>query len=925
MIRKVLPYILLASAGIAAAILIFRIGGRSEAPPENHALKLIPEDAVWIMESASAPDLLRTLTKADPLFPILGLNQAFEPFLSAVRKADSVLSARSGFRRAFSGCPAVVSLHQTGRILYQFLLVFNLGGAGAMPDPQELFAALGGDGLQWTDREYNGQTIRRYSFGEKSMFPGISMMHNRKYWIISPSPVLVENAIRLLEQESGFGAGPVFARLSGTAGKESIAHIYINLKTLPRWLGTWMNSTAFGKFEDYNRYGEWAEMDLTLRNDAAWLNGFALAGDTLNSYLNVFRNQLPLKLEAERFLPSNTAAYFTQGIEKTETYLNDLSDYLAGSSNGRERQKLISQASRTAGEDVLVAWKKLDFIEITIGYLYYAADESVKPAVLVSVQNRTDVEEKLGQWLGKSSVDKPERLRKAGRELNLSPPGEVPVYQTPFVGLPFILGGGMFSQVNGKYFGFSGNMLILADDPQIIRNIVRYQENNRILATDAYYLSLTDLISTRANMMFFAVPDKSRPLLARLLSQKVSASLLGNDRFFRKTGAFCLQFHCREGMFYHNMFTRFGDVIYNRPQTIWESKLDSRVAMKPVIVTNHLTKAREIMLQDESNALYLLSESGKILWKKPIDGKIMSGIDQVDAMKNGKLQYLFSTETQLHLLDRTGNYLAGYPVKLRSPASNGMALADPDKNRDYRILIAGTDNLVYSFDKTGRPTKGWAPVKTGSPVTRPVQYFKIQNKDYFVFTNDLKVYLVDRKGVAKVKPDRDFPVSQNGMLIYDATPADRGGRFLITDMEGGICSVYLNGEVEITRLDAFSKDHFFLYEDINQDGLREYIFTERNRLEVFTSSGDKLFSKRFSGMVGFPPEVMPISGGGREIGLVFPDRDEIYLVDSQGDNHTGFPLSGSSPFTNMPGDPGAAYFNLLTGSKDGFLYNYAIK
>ena len=49
------------------------------------------------------------------------------------------------------------------------------------------------------------------------------------------------------------------------------------------------------------------------------------------------------------------------------------------------------------------------------------------------------------------------------------------------------------------------------------------------------------------------------------------------------------------------------------------------------------------------------------------------------------------TANHIHLIDRNGNYVEKYPVKLRSPATNGLAVFDYDKNRDYRMFIAGSD------------------------------------------------------------------------------------------------------------------------------------------------------------------------------------------------------------------------------------------
>ena len=134
-------------------------------------------------------------------------------------------------------------------------------------------------------------------------------------------------------------------------------------------------------------------------------------------------------------------------------------------------------------------------------------------------------------------------------------------------------------------------------------------------------------------------------------------------------------------------------------QTVWESRLENPVVSKPRLVTNHYTGEKEIFVQDEGNTIYLLNNSGRILWRQKINGRILGDVYQVDYYKNGKLQLMFNTREQLHVLDRNGNYIERYPVTLRSPATNGMALFDYEKSRDYRIAVAGEDRGIYLYDK----------------------------------------------------------------------------------------------------------------------------------------------------------------------------------------------------------------------------------
>ena len=101
---------------------------------------------------------------------------------------------------------------------------------------------------------------------------------------------------------------------------------------------------------------------------------------------------------------------------------------------------------------------------------------------------------------------------------------------------------------------------------------------------------------------------------------------------------------------YINLLTWYLEDTQSKPQTVWESLLDTTFSMKPQLVENHYTKQNEIFLQDDGNTIYLINKAGRILWKQKIAEPINSNIYQIDYYRNGKLQLLFSTENYLHLL-----------------------------------------------------------------------------------------------------------------------------------------------------------------------------------------------------------------------------------------------------------------------------------
>jgi hypothetical protein len=892
---------------------------------QSTAINVIPMDAYWMIEARSVPDLFRAFSQSDPLFPSMMLFRNAKPYLEALRNMDSLLSRSSRFQSAWNDSPVVVSLHQLGKNNFQFLLVMETRESPGVKAMGDLFSEVCGRPGQWSERFYNGQAIHRISFGVDALIQGVSLAETDGFLILSPSPVLLENAVRQKAGGAGFSDTRQYRQLSVTRNEDALANVYINLKTLPQWLGSLMNPDVKRMLDGFNRYGDWAVMDLNLRNDALWLTGFALEGDTLNSYLNIFKSQLPLKLAEEQTLPANTAAFYTIGIEKPDLYFRDLSDYLAGGEQGRRRQSYLDLAVKTVREDIIQSWTELGISELTIAYLTGSADDSVYPVAMVTTRNRNQTLDKLLNWLDQSGGTKNNKNRSQRKIYRVDAEHEYAIYPMPCMNTPEILGGGFFANVKGEYFSFIGNTLVLADNIKTVEEVLHFHTIGRTLATDPFYLSVSDLITTRANATFYAVPHKIRPLLISVLSSKATASLVSDEDFLGNTGAVCLQFHNRDGIFLHSLFARFTGLELDKPQTIWESRLDAPVSGKPALVRNHSTDAIEIVVQDQIGNLYLLNSSGRILWKKPIGEQINSEIFQVDLMKNGRLQFLFSTPSAIHALDRTGNYLTKYPVALKSESTNGLSVIDFDGTRDFRLFIAGSDHQVYCLDKNGNQAKGWDFKGTDGPVSHTVSHYKIKSKDYLVFADDMKLYVLDRRGEIKVKYEKSLALSEKNPVIFDDQQSGKGSRFLATDVDGTLFSFYLDGSVESVKFENFGTDHYFISDDINQDGLKEYIFFDRNRLEIYKQTGEKLVSRRYEGQISARPEIFSTDSKSKRIGLVFSGKTNILLLQGDGTIYPGFPLRGSTPFEIGSFNSRTGFSNLLVGSQEPYLFNYAIK
>jgi len=444
------------------------------------------------------------------------------------------------------------------------------------------------------------------------------------------------------------------------------------------------------------------------------------------------------------------------------------------------------------------------------------------------------------------------------------------------------------------------------------------------LDSDLDFNRLSDYLAAKSNIHFFVNIPRSTKLIEKYLSAQSVKSLEENKTSLLKFQTLSWQFSVENDMVYNNSFIKFSAEVKEEPHTVWASRLDNPVTGKPILVTNHYTNEKEIFLQDQKNKIYLINNSGRILWKMDLPGKINSDIYQIDFYKNGKLQLMFSTETQIHLIDRNGNYIENYPVNLRAQATTGLSVFDYESNRDYRIFIPATDHRIYGYDVKGALLSGWEFKKTDDPVYQPLQHFRISDRDYLVCMDKYNIYILDRKGKARVNVKRHFPVSPRNTCVLDRGSLNTDPRLMLTDTSGHVHFIYFTGETEELVIGEFSSGHYFNYQDLNGDGRKEFIFLDKNELTVFNENRSRLFSRVFDYDIHFKPAIYQFSGSDYKIGLTVEDEQKIYLVNNDGSLYKGFPLAGSTVFSIGLFSSSSNNFNLVVGGSDNFLYNYSV-
>lgn len=258
--------------------------------------------------------------------------------------------------------------------------------------------------------------------------------------------------------------------------------------------------------------------------------------------------------------------------------------------------------------------------------------------------------------------------------------------------------------------------------------------------------------------------------------------------------------------------------------TLWEFTADSSIISPVSLFTNHLTQENELCFQDNSNSLYLTSSTGSLLWQKNIGEPILSPIYTVDIFKNGKLQLLFNTENYLHLLDRNGNYVQGYPVRLPAKITSNITLLDYNHTKDYRLYFACADKKIYNYTLYGVKTEGFVPLKTNAIVTMPVQYVKVGLSDYLI-TADVAgtIYVFSRKGEGRIDFKNKMSEELDNFYVAAGNNLDNTKLIYVDDKNNLLHKISLSDKKEAIKigdeLKGFKTDFALMDDDTQMDVL----------------------------------------------------------------------------------------------------------
>jgi len=856
-------------------------------------------------------------------------------FFESLEKLDSLIRNSQDIPNSLRNDPFIISFGYTGRNQIIPLIIRKAGSAISKKNLDKLIRLYWPPGIySYSEKDYGKHKIIEIRDGNNGSSLFFSFAGG--LLLISPESLLAEQAVRQL-MTPGIMNNPYFREAQKTSNVREIS-LYINHSDFPGFLKNVINGQRVSKIDEFGettyssplkkaeRFGDfaaWSELDFHFSDDHLILSGISVADDSLNHFLSVFDGQQPVNSRADIVLPQNTSFFCSYSFSDKEKFFKRLEEFYTHSGFYYKREERIKRFERGFRANVRNVFRELVNDEIIVSANTIPVNPENKSAFLIlHIENRTEAGEQLEELLvnyakrTETEADKLKSVYTVDEEVQFN------IYRFPYPSFPGVWLGEPFSITEANYVAFYDNFMIFSNSEQGLTNYLRSMVLGATLAKDIHYMRFKKNISNRANLNVYIDINKAYGFSTKIFDTGFYERISEKEENIRRFNALNWQIQHDKDRYLNAVTVAYNSDIRKEAQTIWQTNIGNDISHKPGLVINHYDKAnREIIIQDKSNTLHQVTNEGRVRWSISLPGPVLSEIHQVDYYKNGKLQYLFNTKEKLFLIDREGNNVAHFPVTLHSPATNGVNVFDYNNNRDYRYFVAGEDKKIYNYDRAGKIVTGWVFDQTGQLVTTPVQHFRVAGKDYIVFKDKTRIYIQNRRGETRVSTKARFENSDNPLvLIPDGRP-----KIVADDITGKVYYLYFNGEYEEKKTSGFGKDHYFTCDDLDGNGVIDFVFVDGNKLIVMDEKGKKLYSEKFENPVIYPPNIYTFAYNLKKVGIVESGANRIYLFNPGGKLHEGFPLQGNSEFSIGKLSDSSENLNLLVGSEGGKLYNYTME
>ncbi len=784
---------------------------------------------------------------------------------------DSI-NGKGGFSATFEETPVLISAHQISNDDLDFLFVVDIENTSQNTFAEVAIGHLKKSGFRFKTRNYNGHKLSEISKNRKAF----TFIFFKNMFLASFTPYLIEDAIRTVEDEQS-SFEDVFLKDNSVPSGESFT-TYFNYPKTSRLLSSVLLSEA-------NLPMLSGSYSLSLDSSYLSFSGFSYAE---NSWMNTHHQQ-PSNFDMIEIIPKNTAFVHHIASANIADWQKRQLAYLATS---EPEIKAFQDSLRTAYDfDVN---QLLDLVDEEIGIVTLEAisPRDNRKMCILEVKDTGKTLKFLNQLTSRIATVR-------GNSIYSESYSENEIRYLPIRDFPKAILGKMAYGFNECFYVNHRNYVILSNHLEELKSLFKTIQNEDTWGKSLRMNSFLQRANDVANYSLYVNIPRSKNLILKELSPHWSATIQENLASYQAFELAAFQFSYSENKHFSNFtFSQPEPLRTTMPKVSpsSETRFVSKLITKPFLLRTHAYRSRDILLQDSTYAIHYLNQNQNILWVRNVGAKIVGDVFPIDFYKNGKIQYAFATKDEIHIWDRTGVAIPGYPRKLENASKiEHFNVIDYNMSRDYRLAISDDQGHVYLSNKELKVLNGWSPKDLERSSLIPLRHKRIGRRDVMLsIQTDGKIHLMNRRGDAM----SGFPFDTKQTLVdnYFLNASNSLDKSTITVLSAGGELMEINLEGDVVRHDQLIKtQQEARFQLIPDRAKKSYLVVrkEGNSYQVLDDTGNFLFQKDYPSTQEMLIQYYQFGAGKDVITFIDRSNETLYIFDKDGRLLTSNPLSAS--------------------------------
>jgi hypothetical protein len=835
---------------------------RMDTAPDADPWRAVPHDAAVIVEIPSPLNAWQLFTGTTQFWGDLEEGSAFAGIDSMFRTLSDAAAINKELARYIDAHAMLLSWRLRGDSISALV-------AWPVPKGPETLAALGATvGEKLPASFWDGG---RFDVHSIAAFPRCTMAWRNGLLLIASDAVTLEEAQARMDRPTPEDSLFDKARASFSVGSD--AHLLISSQGATRMF----TPLADDLFPQGNTPSGWAAMDVRLRPGAVLMNGLffpSAAGRTVAA----IRDQPAGDPDIIGVLPATVCRMRSMHVDAPERFVQDMTGH------GTEGDSLFEAYAAWIQGGVGVAEAPVSDDSLHHRWAVFQTegpDEAMEAITRRCIGHACDTTSYRGMRITRLADDSALEA----------------LFGTDFAPFP------------RPFWTMLSDKVVMANTPADMRAAIDAWVDRNSLALDPRSGDFFRQFGSKGVYGWWADVANAFPADSGIFA-----------RARRGTGGCLMQFSPRpDGALVATVCIQHAPAAKQDAGALWTTAMGAPLEMPPVLLKDYLSKTLQVLVQDKDHRLTLISCTGKVLWRRTLDGPVLGGVQQVDRYRNGKVQMVLNTASSMYMIDRLGRDVDGFPAALKGAACAPMSVFDYEGDRDYRLVVPMEDGRLLNFGIDGKPVPGWTSNTLHGPVVAPLEHVRIKGKDFILSVlRDGNVAVLDRKG--EVRYPSKLRLNALSAYLGSRKAMDIGNwRLLWTDSAGTVLSGSLDGDMD-TLSHAMSGTATVF--DVDGDGHDEVVRTTSSMVSVW-SDGKPLWSVSVPDDPDASAFEVPLAPDESVVGVVLPKHAQLRLFDRTGPLWSGFPLKGSVRFSvadiNLDGR-----LELVTADGDGVVTVYPL-